>query len=115
MPASIDNATVYFVFTVYLPDLHFCVRARPGFMFVKMPADGTGLPIIIRIYAANSAHRRFIGSLQESKAPDRAGKLHGYRINAYVRLGVKHTRLTVCWFRPLALAVQTPDVPQKAA
>jgi hypothetical protein len=42
-----------------------------------MPADGTRLPIILRVYAANSAHRRFMGSFQESKAPDRATKLHG--------------------------------------
>jgi hypothetical protein len=54
-----------------------------------MPADGTGLPIIMRVSAANSAHRRFMGSFQESKVPDRARKLHGYRINAYVRSGPK--------------------------
>jgi hypothetical protein len=30
-----------------------------------------------------------VGSFQESKALDRASKLHGYRINAYVRLGSK--------------------------
>jgi hypothetical protein len=35
-----------------------------------------------------------VGSLQVSKALDRARKLHGYRINAYVRLGVKSIVLT---------------------
>jgi hypothetical protein len=39
------------------------------------------------LYAANSAHRRFVGSLQVSKALDRARKLYGYWINAYDRLG----------------------------
>jgi hypothetical protein len=40
-------------------------------------------------YAENSARARFMGSFQVSKALDRARKLHGYRINAYVRLGSK--------------------------
>jgi hypothetical protein len=35
-----------------------------------------------------------VGSLQVSKALDRTRKLHGYRINAYVRLGVKSMVLT---------------------
>jgi hypothetical protein len=99
------------------------------------------------LYAANSAHRRFVGSFQVSKALDRTRKLHGYRINAYVRLGSKapfdslpvsagrylydklaanypgsssshQSALGYAFMSPRlgqALAVQTPDVPQKVA
>jgi hypothetical protein len=50
-----------------------------------MPADGTGLPIIVR----GNSRAIVVGSFPLSKALDRASKLHGYRINAYVRLRSK--------------------------
>jgi hypothetical protein len=43
----------------------------------------------------------FRGQVSGKQSLDRAGKLHGYRINAHVRLGQKH-RLTVCRFRRVA-------------
>src|SRR3954452_5280453 len=97
------------------------------------------------LWAANSAHRRFVDSLQLSKVLDRAGKLHRYRINAYVCSGpkapfdsfggsppIRQTRSELprgssgsrqsasgyAFMSPRfgeALAVQTPDVPQKVA
>jgi hypothetical protein len=77
-----------------------------------MPADGVGLPADMRGEFGASPCR---GQLQVSKVLDRASKLYGYRINAYVVLGIA---LTVCRLRPTpggALATETPDVPQKVA
>jgi hypothetical protein len=83
-------------------------------------ADGTRLPTIMHGELGTSP---FMADFRKSKALDRASKLHGHRIDAHSISGQKHGRTSnapsgsdspFIGARPgEALAVQTPDVPQK--
>jgi hypothetical protein len=77
---------LYILFSLRISLICVDVHARLRFGFVKNACRWH--------WAANYYTRRirralFRGQLQVSKALDRARKLHGYRISAYVRLGSK--------------------------
>jgi len=63
------------------------------------------------LWAANSAHRRFMGSFQESKRLTARGS---YTVTGSLPMSVLGCTFTIPRLGE-ALAAQTPDVPQKVA